>query len=125
MSATRPRPGNPHDWIDLDRFLTIQDETLRRLAAYVIDSYDLQPTQEGKFLRLHGSISCCDGTIKLYVDTLFDVDERFQVRGTGYRYHAELVGPPQRPILRYDNSHTYLREGHPDAFHKHSWNHRT
>jgi hypothetical protein len=29
------------------------------------------------------------------------------------------------PNIRYDNDHTYEREGHPDAFHKHIFSDRT
>lgn len=51
------------------------------------------------------------------------------MRGRFYRYHAQFdhirfAKPPLRPIFRYDNDHTYTREGHPDAFHKHVFSDR-
>jgi hypothetical protein len=36
-----------------------------------------------------------------------------------YRFHAGIVRLKDRPIFRYDNAHTYEREGQPDKHHKH------
>ncbi len=73
---------------------------------------------------MEGRIWCRHG---LFVDVrnVLEINERRPVRGKLYKYHAALDGPSHRPIFRYDNSHTYLREGHPDAFHKHRFDHQT
>lgn len=50
---------------------------------------------------------------------------RKQVKTIRYKYHAGFEGAQARSILRYDNSHSYLREGHPAPHHKHRFDHRT
>jgi hypothetical protein len=42
-----------------------------------------------------------------------------------YTYHAGIEGSASRSIFRYDNAHTYVREGHPDTHHKHTFDHST
>ena len=75
-------------------------------------------------VRLKGSLFCHGGLV-LHVDVLLERDRRDRVRGLVYRYQAQFSGLPLRQIYRYDNDHTYAREGHPDAFHKHVFSTRT
>lgn len=75
-------------------------------------------------VRLKGSLFCRGGLV-LHVDILLERDARDRVRGLVYRYQAQFSGLPLRRVFRYDNDHTYTREGHPDAFHKHVFSDRT
>jgi hypothetical protein len=50
---------------------------------------------------------------------------RRQVRIDKYAFHAGVGGVQDRSVFRYDNFHVYSREGHPDAHHKHIFDHST
>ena len=50
---------------------------------------------------------------------------RKHVRVVRYKYHAGIESPQARSIFRYDNSHSYVREGHPDPHHRHRFDYRT
>lgn len=115
-----------HHAIDVDRYFTIHEESLRRLESWAVISNQLQTiidAEEGRIF-IQGELRCL-GDISLFVDTQLLVDSHRKVRGKSYSYQAQLAEPPLRPIFRYDNAHQYTLEGHPDAFHKHVWNYRT
>ena len=60
-----------------------------------------------------------------------DVDKKLHINRLGhartsrYDYHAGVLGDRDRPVFRYDNAHAYTREGHPDAHHRHRFDHVT
>jgi hypothetical protein len=74
------------------------------------------------------------GRIRCKNDLFIDVETTLAVRVVRsqkqvltlrYKYHAGIEGSHARSIFRYDNSHSYVREGHPDSHHKHRFNHTT
>jgi hypothetical protein len=69
-------------------------------------------------LRISGRLSCQDGLF-IDVDKTLEVREDGWVRTIYYKYHVGIDGPSPRSIFRYDNAHTYAREGQPDEHHKH------
>lgn len=75
-------------------------------------------------LRIEGVLRCQAGT-ELHVLKLIRITPKRRVKTFSFSYHAQLTGPPLRPIFRYDNAHTYEREGHGDAFHKHQFDPNT
>lgn len=121
----RSRRGERHGWNSLDHYLAIHDAQLARLSTYVVEDHDLQVelTAPDRVV-IAGRLRCRHG---LFVDVreVLELNERQQVRGLAYKYHAGIAGPEPRPIFRYDNAHTYAREGHPDAFHCHRYDHRS
>lgn len=118
-------PGEPEGWIDLDRYLATHERTLENASTFFVED---PTTIQAEFLfegtlRVHGDL-LCNGGLLLHVDKYFDIGEANRIRGFRYRYHGQFAKPPLRPIFRYDNDHTYTREGHPDAFHKHVFSDR-
>jgi Family of unknown function (DUF6516) len=78
-------------------------------------------------LSIEGRIRCQN---RLFIDVkkFLEVREhrgRTQVRTVDYRYHVGVEEPEARSIFRYDNAHRYVKEGHPDAHHKHRFDHTT
>lgn len=71
---------------------------------------------------LRGS-AFCKGGLVLHIEKVLEISPARHVRGIQYRYQAMFDAPPIRQIFRYDNAHRY--EGHPDAFHKHTFSNRT
>jgi hypothetical protein len=106
------------DWISFDRYLTIHDATLREFEHFV--EQDKIAIRKVAFARtmLRGRLLCADG-IYLQVSDLLERGEMGRVRVLQYTFHAGIVRLKDRPIFRYDNAHTYEREGHPDKHHKH------
>jgi len=122
---SRPRRGNRRGWTSLDHYLGIHDAQLARLGTYFVEDHDLQVELTAPDrVTIAGRIRCQHG---LFVDVrkVLELNDRQQVRGLAYKYHAGIVGSDPRPIFRYDNAHTYAREGHPDAFHRHRYDHRS
>ncbi|MGH2614134.1 MAG: toxin-antitoxin system TumE family protein [Thermomicrobiales bacterium] len=75
-----------------------------------------------------------DGRVWCQGGLYFDVEQtlavrvfrgRRQVRTVRYTFHAGVEGSRNRCVFRYDNFHAYSREEHPDAHHKHIFNHGT
>lgn len=67
----------------------------------------------------------CKGGLFIKVQKLIERNNRNQVRTFRYSYHAGLEGDADRSIFRYDNAHTYVREGHADEHHKHRFDYAT
>ena len=127
MSARARRPaGDRHGWNSLQGYFSAHESNLVRLSAYIVDDYSdlhivwVDPTT----LRLQGRVSCQHG---LFVDVskVLAVNARGMVRTIRYSYRAGMDGEPPRTIFRYDNAHTYLREGHADEHHKHCFDYMT
>ena len=125
------RHGDPHGWNSLDNYLKGHFAHLDRLTEageVVRDTLRYGWPRPTQFL-IDGRIVCRDG---LFVD----VEKRLEtnhaarvrtdkVRTLYYSYHAGLIGEDDRCVFRYDNAHPYLLEGHPDAHHKHRFDHRS
>ena len=119
-------PSSQHEWQTLARCLSIHDRWIETACSYFVDHPDLVvpsrlTTDE---VRIAGDLFCKGGLL-LHVDISLERDTYDKVRGLFYRYQAQFAEPPLRQIFRYDNDHTYEREGHPDAFHKHVFSDRT
>lgn len=121
--GARP-PGDRHGWNSLDSYLNIHSAHMRA-AEYFIEANGLaiQPAGRG-LIRIEGAIRC-QHALRIYVNKLLEIDDRHRVRTISYNYHACWGDDGTRPIFRYDNAHEYVREGHPDAHHKHRFNHVT
>lgn len=115
---------DPIGWLALDRYITIHEESLRRLESYAILDSGLTTTFTNDRVRIIGFL-LCDGGVGLYVKIVLELNRYNQVRGLQFTYQAQMPGLLVRPIFRYDNAHQYTLEGHPDAFHKHVWNYQT
>jgi hypothetical protein len=78
-------------------------------------------------LLLKGRVRCRNGLF-IDVEKFLEVrrrGDRTEVRTGTYSYHAGVEGSAARSIFRYDNAHTYVREGHPDTHHKHTFDYST
>jgi hypothetical protein len=106
------------DWIDLDRYLVLHEACLRDFDHFIErNTINIRMKGSGD-LVVKGRLHCVGGTYINVTDQLQRIDFE-HVRILGYSFHAGLRGKPDRAIFRYDNAHTYLREGQPDAHHKH------
>lgn len=122
----QPKSGDRHGWNSLDHYLTIHSAQLERLGTFFVedDSTEIYLIAEGT-LRITGRI-WCKGNTFLDVTKTLEINERNQVRTLYYKYHAGiLLGGDTKSIFRYDNAHTYAREGHADAHHKHRYDYST
>lgn len=119
-------PGEPQGWIDMDRYLATQERALESTSTFFVDTPSAVRAEFlfNGTLRIHGDLLCRGGLL-LHVDKYFDIGRSNRIQGYRYRYHAQFAKQPLREIFRYDNGHTYEREGHPDAFHKHVFSDRT
>lgn len=72
--------------------------------------------------EIAGRLVCRHGLF-LDVEKTLQVNDRGQARTRWYKYHAGVIGERDRPIFRYDNAHVYEIEGHPDAHHRHRFDH--
>ncbi len=106
------------DWVNLDRYLVLHEAWLRDFDHFIVqNAIDIRVKGSGDIL-VKGRLHCVGGTYINVTDQLQRIDFE-HVRVLGYSFHAGLRGEPDRAIFRYDNAHTYLWEGHPDAHHKH------
>lgn len=106
------------DWIDLDRYLLLHDACLRDFDHFIErNAINIRMKGSGDLL-VKGRLHCVGGTYVNVTDQLQRIDFE-HVHILGYSFHAGLRGESDRAIFRYDNAHTYLREGQPDAHHKH------
>lgn len=125
MSRLPRQQGDRHGWNNLDNYLAVHDACMADLQEYFVEGHTLQiETVDQRTLRLHGSVYCHGGLV-LHVTKFLELNDAHQVRAFGYRYQAQFAEPPLRQIFRYDDAHTYEREGHEDAFHCHRFNVRT
>jgi hypothetical protein len=105
-------------WVPLDTYISHRLSHMRDLEGYFVVHDELSfTTEDRRTIALRGRV-VCQHRIVLNVDKLLALDERRYVSAFRYKYHA-MIGDPPRAIFRYDNVHTYQREGHPDPFHKH------
>lgn len=119
--SEKPARPDRHGWNSLDGYLAAHHAQLTRLGDFFVEENGLTIfPQDADHLRIEGRLRC-RGIIFVDVRKVLVFNERNQVRCIHYKYRAGLVGDTARPILRYDNSHTYQREGQPDAFHKHRY----
>ncbi len=119
-------PERSLDWIAFDRYLAMHDRMVdRALSYFAVESMLVVPDMiTPRLVRIHGDLVCRGGLV-VRVDNYYRRDASDRIQGVVYRYHAQFIEPPLRRIFRYDNDHTYNREAHPDAFHKHLFSDRT
>lgn len=121
----RRRSGNPHGWNSFHNYLKVHHRYLDDLRGdFVVDDtldYDFPASSA---FEIRGRVRCRHGLF-VDVDKTLEINERNQVRTVKYSYHAGIEGTTDRPIFRYDNAHTYAREGHDDEHHKHRYDHVT
>jgi uncharacterized protein DUF6516 len=104
--------------IGLDRFLTQHAASLREFDHFIEqDGIDIE-VRVRKGVHVVGRLHCLGGTY-LEVRVFLTLDERNQGRVRRYTYHAGIKREGDFAIFRYDNAHSYMREGQPDAHHKH------
>lgn len=125
--ARKHEPGlKAYASIDVDRFFTIHEESLRLLESWAIISNELGTIVDidaGRII-IRGELRC-QGDISLFVDMQLVVDKNRKVREKSFSYQAQMAALRIRQTFRYDNAHQYIFKGHPDAFHKHVWNYET
>lgn len=109
--------SDPPERLNLDRFSTIHSATLREFD-HLIEQDTISIRSDTDEVVVAGRLSCLGG-VYLDVAIALTVDARERVEILRYTYHAGISDPRGRPIFRYDNAHTYAREGHPDPHHKH------
>lgn len=114
-------PGINRDWLDLEHYIAIHEQCLQLSCEYFVENADLivPRVKSERIVRIRGDLFC-KGDLVIHVDKSIEIDDRRRARGFLYRYQAQFVTfPPLRQVFRYDNDHVYVREGHPDAYHKH------
>jgi hypothetical protein len=127
--VSRSEFGGPHGWNSLDNYLHVHSRRMQDFQdeEFVVDdSLTLQILRADR-LAIVGRIRCRGG---LFIDVdkspaVRVVRNRRQVRIVRYTYYAGIEGSAARGIFRYDNAHTYFKEGHPDAHRKHRFDHST
>jgi hypothetical protein len=119
------RQGDRHGWNSLDHYLTIHESILAGFSDFFIHRLDLDTKLiDYRTVTIRGRIFC-EGGIYLDVNKILALNERSQVRTIYYSYQACINLESSMRIFRYDNAHRYVREGHPDAHHKHLFDQRT
>ncbi len=104
--------------IDLDHFLNRHTSCLREFDHFIEqDRLDIDVRVRNS-AQARGRLYCLGGTY-LEVQVFLTLNERNQGHVRRYTFHAGIKRDDDRAIFRYDNAHTYLREGQPDAHHKH------
>jgi hypothetical protein len=121
--------GESFGWHTLDNYSHVQDRLLDdfRDEGFVLDHTLSIRRRRPDRLILAGRVRCRGGLF-IDVETILAVRVtrgRRQVRPIRYAFHAGVEGAVSRGIFRYDNSHSYVREGHPDPHHRHRFDHRT
>jgi hypothetical protein len=107
-----------HSQIDLDRFLSLHAACLSEFDHFIErNSIDIKVAVR-KSAHVEGRLHCLGGTY-IEVRVFLTLDERNQGNVRRYTYHAGIKRESDFAIFRYDNAHSYLREGQPDAHHKH------
>lgn len=128
MSRTSER-GDAHGWRTFDNYVHVQDQRLDDFQneGFVLDHSLSFRRLDSNRLLLEGRVWCV-GNLFIDVETHLIVratTSRRQVRVAKYAFHAAVGGDQDRCVFRYDNFHAYSREGHPDAHHKHIFDHST
>lgn len=123
MSEGARRNPDRHGWNALDKYLQSHDRRLDDLRHDFVlaDNLERGFVDAGHY-EIRGRAICRHG---LFVDVVkvLEVDRRHRARTVSYSYHAGFLGNPGRPVLRYDNAHSY--PNHTDAHHKHRFDHVT
>jgi hypothetical protein len=105
-------------WVDLERYLILHDACVLDFDHFIEHNTIAIRTKGSGDILVKGRLHCIGG-IYLNVTNQLQRNEQDQVHILGYSYHAGLRGEPNRAIFRYDNAHSYVREGQSDAHHKH------
>lgn len=118
--SDRPR-GEKHGWLWFDRYELIHREVLAAHPFVVAGRTQFIPVPGSPdLIRCIGLIVCREG-IEIDVDkrlVVRNVDNRTQVRGFKYRYHARIRERGSgRNVLRYDSGHAHT----PDVYHRHEY----
>lgn len=93
---------------------------MRELEYFITsDELDISVNDETSLIVV-GRVWCEHETF-VDVRQILALNSLGQTRVVNYSYHAGLVGVRSRSVFRYDNAHTYAREMHPDAHHKHRY----
>ncbi|MDE2903582.1 MAG: hypothetical protein OXP73_11205 [Chloroflexota bacterium] len=113
--------GEKHGWLWFDRYRLIHQEVLANHPFVVSDRTQfIEISGSGSRIRCSGLI-VCRRDIEIEVDKRLDVrtvDNRVQVRGARYRYHARVLdGQAGRNVLRYDSGHSHS----PGVYHRHEY----
>lgn len=117
--------GDRHGWNSLDHDLSIHESILDEFREFFIIETNLRTRLFNEdTLTIRGRIFC-QGNLYLDVFKILELNHRNQVRTYQYSYQACINAAPSRRIFRYDNAHTYAREGHADPHHKHTFDPRT
>jgi hypothetical protein len=106
------------DWISFDRYLAIYDTTLREFDHLVEQDTTAFEFPSSSVAVLRGRLHCVSG-MYLQIHVVFNRRPANLVCVRRYTFHAGMVRQVDRPIFRYDNAHTYVREGQMDQHHKH------
>lgn len=123
MPSPGRRPRDRLGWASLDTYLKVHERYPGSLRAdFVVGDNLVSMFVTRDLLEIRGRITCRHGLFGDVRKTL-EMDERRRVRTFGYSYHAGLIGSADRPILRHGTAHAH--PGHPDAHHKHVYDHRT
>lgn len=111
--------NDPHQWINWERYLSIQESYLRRWAHFIVWNR-LVLTETPTFIRWKGALVCQDG-VEVRVTLTFDVKAQFRpssVRLRRYSYYVvHHAGGIERPLFRYDDARHYMDQ--PDPHHRH------
>ena len=116
--------GEKHGWLWFDRYQLIHREVLANHPFIVKDrtQFVAIPGSPDR-IRCIGLLLCRSG-IEIEVDKRLNVrtiDNRLQVRGSGYRYHARIrgrgFGRSGQNVLRYDSGHAHT----PGVYHRHRY----
>lgn len=86
--------------------------------SFFVEQNQIVPEVGDWELTLRGDVVCHGGLI-LDVLKVLRINQRNQVLGVDYSYHARIAVKGDQPIFRYDNSHVHTELRHPDAYHKH------
>jgi len=120
----RPR-GEKHGWLWFDRYELIHREVLAAHPFVVVDRTQFAPVADRPDRMRCLGLVVCRGGIEIEVDKHLAVrgfDNRVQVRGFKYRYHARIRERGSgRNVLRYDSGHAHT----PDVYHRHEYHPKT
>jgi hypothetical protein len=105
----------------------------RRIDDFIYEGFIIENGLSLRWLRpdlllMRGRIRCQHGLfidVEKYLKVKALTSGGRRVRTRTYSYNAGVEGSQDRAIFQYDNFHTYEREGHRDAHHKHRFDHRT
>lgn len=110
--------SDPPDPISLDRYFAIHDATLREFDHLFEQDISVFQLRSPAGALHRGRLHCVYG-LYLQFEVLFGRLPANMLRVGRYTFHAGIVRQRDRPIFRYDNAHSYEREGQPDPHHKH------